>query len=301
MSDYILSCSSTADLSAERMELRDISLMALHYAIGGTEYMDDKGKTVPYEEFYARMAAGEDTHTSQCNIAEYMDYFTPFLEQGKDVVHIEFSSALSGTYSSAKNAAQLLKEQFPERTVYVIDSRGASGGHGLLTDLAADRRDEGATAAELAEYVESIKLKVHHWFFSTDLSYYVRGGRISKAAAVFGGMLEICPLLNMDEAGHLVPREKIRTKKRVMKEIVNRMEKYADNGTDYSGKCILCHAGCYEDARAVADAIEQRFPKLDGGVTLNWIGTTVGAHTGPGTVAVFFLGEERRDQEASST
>lgn len=162
-------------------------------------------------------------------------------------------------------------------------------------DTAADKRDEGMSAEELAKWIEENKLRLHHWFFSTDLSTYVRGGRISKAAAVFGGLLDICPLLNMDNLGRLIPRNKIRTKKRVIVEIVKRMEQFADGGLDYSGKCYISQSACIEDAKQVAEMIEQRFPKLNGKVEINYVGTTIGSHTGPGTVALFFWGSERVD------
>lgn len=295
MSNYVLCCGTTADLSAEHFKARDIHYIKYHFMLDGKDYLDDLGETVPYEEFYKKMAEGADTATAQVNMAEYMDFWTPFLEEGKDVVHVTLSSGITGTYLSACNAAAELLERYPERKIYVVDSLGASSGYGLLMDLAADKRDEGLSAQELAAWIEETRLHIQLWYFSTDLTFYVKGGRISKTAAVFGGMLEICPLMNMDNEGHLVPREKIRTKKKVIKEIVNKMEKLAENGTDYSGKCYISNANCYEDARAVADLVEARFPKLDGKVEINWIGTTVGAHTGPGTVALFFKGSERVD------
>ena len=294
MAQYILSCDSTADISAEHLAARSIEYNKINYILGGIQYRDDHGLTVPYEKFYADIASGVDSVTSQSNIQEYADYFTPFLEKGLDVVHIGFSSGLSGTLNSARNAAALLKDSFPERTVYVVDSLAASGGYGLLMDDAADRRDEGLCAEELVSWVEENRLYYHHWFFSTDLSYYVKGGRISKASAVFGGMLEICPLMDMDAGGHLVPRFKIRTKKRVIKEIANKMAALAENGTDYSGKCFINHSNCLDDCMQVVDLVEQQFPQLKGKVLVNWIGTSVGAHTGPGTVALFFRSNEIR-------
>lgn len=293
MNEYILSCCSTADLTKEHFDERDIHYVCFHFAIDGKEYIDDLGATIPFEEFYKRIADGADTRTSQVNISEYVDFFTPFLDEGKDIVHVCLSSGISGTINSARNAASILKERYPERCIYIIDSLGASSGYGLIMDTAATKRDEGMSAWELADWIEANKLKLHHWFFSTDLSAYVRGGRISKTAAVFGGLLEICPLLNMDNLGRLIPREKIRTKKRVIKEIVDRMERTADGGLDYSGKCYISQSACYDDARAVADLVEQRFPKLNGKVEINSVGTTIGAHTGPGTVALFFWGSER--------
>lgn len=293
MAEYILSSESTADLTKEHFLRRDIHYVCFHYAIDGKEYVDDFGESMPFEEFYARVAAGADTRTSQINISEYVDYFTPWLEEGKDIVHVCLSSGISGTINSARNAAGILKERFPDRRVYIIDSLGASSGYGMLMDAAADRRDAGMKADELAQWIEENRLLLHHWFFSTDLSSYVRGGRISKAAAVFGGMLEICPLLNMDSLGRLIPREKIRTKKRVINEMVKRMELKARGGTEYSGKCYISDSACREDAEKVAALIEERFPKLDGKVEIYTVGTTIGAHTGPGTVALYFWGDER--------
>ena len=174
-----------------------------------------------------------------------------------------------------------------------MDSLGASSGYGLLMDRLADLRDEGKTIDEVYEWALAHRLNLHHWFFSTDLTFYIKGGRISKTAGFVGGMLNICPLLNMDSQGRLIPRYKIRTKKKVIRAIVDKMEECAQDGTGYSGKCYMSHSACYEDARAVADLVEERFPNLDGKVEINDIGTTIGSHTGPGTVALFFWGEER--------
>ena len=295
MKKYILSCCSTADLTREHFERRNISYICFHFAIDGVEYMDDLGKTMPFGEFYARMSEGADTRTSQVNISEYVDYFSAFAEDGKDIVHICLSSGISGTINSARNAALIIKERYPDCDIRILDSLAASSGFGLLMDAAADRRDEGMGIDELVEWFEENKLRMHHWFFSTDLSAYVRGGRISKTAAVFGGLLDICPLLNMDNLGRLIPRAKILGKKKVIIEIVKAMEQNDENGPDYYGKCYISNSACYEDARKVADMIQERFPKLDGKVQIYSVGTTIGAHTGPGTVALFFWGKERKN------
>lgn len=295
MADYILSCCSTADLTKEHFEERDIRYVCFHFALNGREYDDDLGASISFEKFYSEMAAGADTRTSQVNVSEYVAFFTQFLEEGKDIVHVCLSSGISGTINSARNAALIVRERYPERRVYIIDSLGASSGYGLLMDTAADMRDKGLSAEALAEWIEDNRLKLHHWFFSTDLSSYVRGGRISRTAAVFGGILEICPLLNMDYAGHLVPRAKVRTKKKVIREIVSRMEKLARDGLDYDGKCYISQSACAEDAEQVAKLVEERFAKLSGKVEINSIGTTIGAHTGPGTIALFFWGVERTE------
>ena len=162
-------------------------------------------------------------------------------------------------------------------------------------DTLARLRDEGKSIDELAHFLESHRLNLQHWFFSTDLTFYIKGGRISKTSGAIGSVLNICPLLNVDSQGKLVPRFKIRGKKKVIHEIVKKMEEFAENGRDYSGRCFISQSACYEDARAVADLIEAEFPKLDGKVLINNIGTTIGSHTGPGTVALFFWGSKRTD------
>ena len=295
MQPYVITCCSTADLSKEHFERIGVHYVCFHYILNGKDYPDDLGQSIPFDEFYRLMKEGADTKTSQVSIQEYLDFFTPFLEQGQDIVHVTLSSGISATINSARNAANIAMERYPERKVWVIDSLGASSGYGLLMDTAAAKRDEGLSASELADWLEKNRLRLHHWFFSTDLSFFVKGGRISKTAAIFGGLLEICPLMNMDNLGRLIPRFKVRTKKRVIRQIVDKMAEFADNGTDYDGKCFISMSACPEDARAVADLVEARFPKLDGKVLINNIGTTIGSHTGPGTVALFFWGEERAD------
>ena len=293
MASFVLSGCSTADLSRAHFEERDIHFICFHYRLNGTEYADDLGASVSFPEFYGAMAAGADTETSQVNIQEYLDYFETFLSRGLDVLHVCLSSGISGSYNSARNAAAIAKERWPERKIFVVDSLGASSGYGLLLDALADKRDAGMGVEELADWAEQNKRKMNLWFFSTDLSFYVKGGRISKAAGVFGGLLGICPLLDMDAEGRLIPRYKIRGKNKVIQEIVKRMEELAEGGKAYNGKCYISHSNCYEDARAVADLVEKAFPKLNGKVEINWVGTTIGSHTGPGTVALFFWGQER--------
>lgn len=295
MSEYVLSCCSTADLSKEHFTSRNISYICFHYELDGKSYQDDLGETISYPAFYQAMLDGAETKTSQINADEYESYFEPFLKDGKDVLHVSLSSGISGSVNSAMIAKANLEERYPQRKIYVVDSLGASSGYGLLMDRLADLRDAGMGIDELYQWANAHKLELHHWFFSTDLTFYIKGGRVSRTAGFFGGMLGICPLLNMDNLGRLIPRSKIRPKKKVIRAIVDRMEENAQDGLDYSGKCYMCHSACYEDARAVADLVEERFPKLNGKVEINDIGTTIGSHTGPGTVALFFWGKERVD------
>jgi len=295
MAEYILSGCSAADLTKEHFERIRVRYICFHYIMDDVVYPDDLGQTMSAEEFYDRMSWGAVTKTSQINISEYVDYFSAICAEGKDIVHVTLSSGISGTYNSACSAAEIVREHYPEREIYIVDSLGASSGYGLILDTAAAMRDSGLSAKELAAWIEKNRLRLHHWFFSTDLTSYVRGGRVSKTAAFFGGVFDICPLLNMDNLGRLIPRKKVRTKKNVIREIVQRMAENADNGTDYDGKCFISMSACREDAEEVARLVEEKFPKLNGRVLINNIGGLIGSHTGPGTVALFFWGSERVD------
>ena len=295
MADFILSCCSTADLSREHFEKRGISFICFHFELDGTPYMDDLGKSIPFDEFYQRMTDGADTKTSQINVEEYCEYFEHFLQEGKDILHLTLSSGISGSVNSARIAQGMLREKYPERNIFIVDSLAASSGYGLLMDKLADLRDEGKSIDEVREWAEENKKKLQHWFFSTDLTFYVKGGRVSKTAGFIGNVMNICPLLNVNFEGKLIPRQKVRTKKKVIAEIVDKMEQNAENGLDYDGKCYISNSACEEDAKAVAELVEARFPKLNGKVEINSIGTTIGSHTGPGTVALFFWGKERAD------
>ncbi|MFA6830333.1 MAG: DegV family protein [Bacilli bacterium] len=293
MSNYIISCCSTADISKEHFERRNINYICFHFSLNGVEYSDDLGVSVPLKEFYSRMAKGEMTKTSQVSVGEFIAYFTEFLKQGKDILHICLSSGISGVYNSAVAAANILKEEYPERKIYIVDSLGASAGYGLFVDLLADKRDEGMTIDECHKFAEDNKLNVQSWFFSTDLKYYVRGGRITKAEGFFGSLLHICPLMNIDEDGKLIPREKFITVKKAEIGLVGKMKQYTINGADYDGKCFISHSDCLDYALAVKSLVEKEFPKTVGKIEISDIGTTIGSHTGPGTVTLFFMGKRR--------
>ena len=285
---YILSCCSTADLTKEHLESRDIKYIYFHYYINDVEYPDDLGQTIRFDKFYQMMEEGADTRTSQINADEFVAYFTPFLKEGKDIIHVSLSSGLSGVYNSAVTAREILKEEFPEREIYIVDSLSASAGYGLLMDKLADLRDSGMSAEELVAWAEENKKRVQHWFFSTDLKYFVKGGRVSRVAGFFGTMLKICPLLHVSNEGKLIPKEKIRLKRNAIVAEFEKMKKYADKGEGYDEKCFISCSACEGDARAVAELIEEYFPKMNGKVQIMSIGTTIGSHTGPGTVALFF-------------
>ena len=293
MSDYILSCCSTVDLSKEHLEKRNLQYICFHYELDGKEYKDDLGKTMSFADFYKAMQNGADTKTSQINAAEYEEYFETFLKEGKDILHVSLSSGISGSFNSANIAKEMLLEKYPERKIYVVDSLTASSGFGLLMDKLADLRDEGKSIDEAYQWAEENKDKCLAWFFTSDLTFFIKGGRVSKTSGFVAGVLNICPMLNVDPNGKLIARQKVRTKRKVIEAIVKKMEEKAQNGLDYSGKCYMSHSACYEDARAVADLVESKFTKLNGKVEINDIGTTIGSHTGPGTVALFYWGTDK--------
>lgn len=295
MRDYVLSCCSTADLSQERFEEREIYYICFHYELDGTPYQDDFGKSVPYDQFYEKMQRGADTKTSQINAEEYEEYFERFLQEGKDILHLCLSSGITSTMNSALIAKENLSEKYPERKILIVDSLAASAGYGLFMEELADLRDAGSSFDEVYEFAMDYRLHIQHWFFSTDLTFFIKGGRVSKTSGMIGNVLGICPLLNVDYEGRLIPREKIRGKKRVIQKSLDKMVQHAENGKDYAGRCYISQSACYEDARELANLIEEAFPNLKDKVEIFNIGTTIGSHTGPGTVALFFKGDKRID------
>lgn len=295
MSEYCITCCSTADMPASYFEENQIPYTCFHFMLDGKEYPDDLGKTVPFDKFYQMITDGAQPTTAQVNTEQYAQLFESVLKQGKDVLHLTLSSGISGTYNSANLARMQMEEKYPDRKIFVIDSLAASSGYGLLVDQALENQKNGMSLEENAKWIEDNKNKLHHWFFSTDLTSFIRGGRISKVSGFFGQALNICPLMNVNNEGKLIPRNKYRGKKQVIREMVKRMEEHAQNGLDYSGKCFISNSACMEDAQKVARLVEEAFPKLNGKVMINSIGTVIGTHTGPGTVALFFWGDERTE------
>lgn len=274
---------------------RGIPYVCFHFNIDGTEYTDDLGITMTFKEFYQKIKNGAMPTTSQPNTEDFIKLFEPFLKAGKDILHISFSTGLSGEYNSSCVAREVLLEKYPERKIMIIDSLAASSGYGMIVDTAVTMKENGASIDELFTWLEEHKLNMHHWFFATNLTHYYRGGRITASSAFLGNMLGICPLLNMDNDGKLKPRRKVRGKKHVMAELINMMKEHAEDGINYKGKCFISNSDCYEDAKTVADFIEKSFPNLDGKVLINSVGTVIGSHTGPGTVALFFWGDKRTE------
>lgn len=261
MGSFVLSCESTADYPRSFFEARGIEYIMFHYELDGVVHEDDLYQSVTPEAFFGALKAGSTSKTSQVSVGEYTEFWKPMLEAGKDVLHLTLSSGISGTYNSAVIAARDLEAQYPDRTVRVVDSLAASAGYGLLMDYLADMRDAGATFDEAASWAEEHKLNVNHWFFVSDLDCLKRGGRVSSTSALIATALKICPVMNVDYQGKLIPREKIRTKKKAIAELVKNMMAHVENGAAYTGKCSISHSACREDAEEVARLIGSRFPR----------------------------------------
>lgn len=292
-SNFILSCESTVDLPFDYVNGRNISVLFYSYAVKGREYTDDMGRDPnALPRFYKFLEEGEVPSTSQINTFKYEEYFDGLLQKG-DVLHIAFGSGMTPSVKNAAEAAESLCKKYPERKITVIDSLCSSSGYGLLVDEAADMRDKGYSMEEIALWVTNHRKNVHHQFFSTDLKYYRKSGRISGSAATLGAILNICPIMRLDDTGHIIAYDKVRGKQNAIRRTLAVMEEHAVGGARYSGKCWICHSNCPEVAEETRKALKKSFPKISGEIKICNIGTIIASHCGPGTVAVFFFGDER--------
>lgn len=290
---FTLSCCSTVDLPYSYMESRDIPVLFYTYVVDGVEYDDDMGRDPEaLPRFYRFIREGKLPQTSQINVAAYMEFFERLLQKG-DLLHIAFTSGQSGSVHNAFLAAEELRQKYPDKKLIVIDSLCSSSGYGLLVDSAADLRDQGKSLEEVEQWVLAHRNRVHHQFFSSDMTQFRRTGRVSGAAATVATVLNICPIMRLDDTGSIKAYSKVRGKKKAVEVTVETMAQCAEGGADYDGKCFVCHSRCPQDAQLLIDAIEQWFPRLKGRIRLCDIGTIIGSHAGPGTVAVFFYGNER--------
>ena len=291
---FILSCESTIDLPYSYVQERKLPVLFYSYSVDGEAHADDMGRdpqSLP--RFYQYIADGKLPSTSQLNEAQYEDFFAPLLERG-DVLHIAFGSGMTASVQNANLAAEVLREKYPERKLVVIDSLCSSSGYGLLVDAAADMRDAGKSLEETADWVTANCNKVHHQFYSTELKFYRRSGRMSGATATIATILDICPIMRLDDKGKIIAYGKVRGKKNAVKETIRTMEQHAQGGVNYSGKCFICHSNCPAEAEVTRQAVAEHFPHIQGDIRVNEIGTIIASHCGPGTVAVFFFGDERQ-------
>ena len=291
---FILSCESTVDLPYSYVSGRDIPVLFYSYLVDGKEYIDDMGRdpeALPH--FYEMLKNGALPSTSQLNTFQYTEFFEELLQKG-DLLHIAFGSGMTGSVKNAMEAAEALREKYPERRLIVVDSLCSSSGYGLLVDMAADMRDRGDSMEAIAAWVDQNRNKVHHQFFSTDLKYFKRSGRVSGAAATVGAILNICPIMRLDDKGRIIAYDKVRGKKNAIRETLRTMEAHVQDGVNYAGKCFICHSNCLTEAEETKAAVQARFPHIAGEIRICDIGTIIASHCGPGTVAVFFMGDERQ-------
>ena len=288
MNNYVIYTDSSCDLSPEMLDARDVyySSLTFRFDDGDNEYANNE---MPISEFYQRMREGRVAKTSAVNSESFAMEFKKLLDKGLDVLYIGFSSGLSTTYNSARLAAEQLRSEYPDRKIITVDTLAASAGIALLIDMVIAKKNSGATIEEAAKYAEDMKLKICHWFTVDDLVYLKRGGRVSPTAAFFGNMLGIKPVLHVDNDGHLINVLKVRGRRT---SVMTLADKYGELCDDDGNKIVyISHADCLAEAEELGRIINQKYAAETKLITN--VGTVIGAHSGPGTIALFFVGKER--------
>lgn len=291
MAEYIISTDTSCDFPLEYVKQHQLPLVTLFYSIDGVTGENGCPSSDVLKNFYDRMRAGSMTKTQQASIEDTEKVFREILKEGKDILHIAFSSGLSGTANAARLAAENMMEEFPERKIIVIDSLCASLGQGLLVDYALKLQQQGKTMEETAKWLEDHIQNICHLFTVEDLKYLQRGGRISKTTALVGTMIGIKPVLHVDPEGKLVSISKVRGRKQSIQALVNKMEENIGKYRDEKQPIFISHGDCIEDANYLAELVKERFGYDE--FLINDVGPTIGAHSGPGTLALFFMGETR--------
>ena len=291
MADYVISTDTSCDFPLEYVQEHQLPLVTLFYSIDGVSGSNGCPNAEELKNFYDKMRAGAQTKTQQASIEDTEQVFREVAQQGKDLLHIAFSSGLSGTANAARLAAENIMEEFPDRKIVVIDSLCASLGQGLLVDYAIRQREQGKTLEETAQWVQEHIQNLCHLFTVENLKYLQRGGRISKTTALVGTMIGIKPVLHVDEEGKLVPIAKVRGRKASVQALVQKMEENIGSFRQQKQTIFISHGDCLEDAKALAQMVKEKFGYDD--FLINNVGPTIGSHSGPGTLALFFLGEKR--------
>jgi DegV family protein with EDD domain len=288
--NYIILTDSSADLPVNVIEELGLEVVPLSVSIGADTYINyPDERDIRFSDFYAILRDGANAQTSAANVDTFLHAYTKYLEAGKDILYLGFSSGLSGTVSAGQIAAAELAEKYPDRKILVVDTLCASLGQGLLVWLTAKERERGASIEEAAAYAESNKLHLCHWFTVTDLFFLKRGGRVSAATALLGSALGIKPVMHVDNEGHLINVSKARGRKNSIVALLDRM---SETGIDISKQTIfISHADCADDAQYLASLIKEKFGVKD--ILIHFVGPVIGAHAGPGTLALFFLGTQR--------
>ena len=289
--DFEIVTDSSSNLVEEMIDDFDLHVLPLTFMVDGEEYQSYlKGQHTDLKQFYTMMREGKVITTSLPNLAESEALMRGLLEQGRDILYLGFSSGLSGTFEATELLMRDLAAEFPERTLLAVDTLAASGGEGLLVWHAVQRARAGAPIGEVRDWVEENKLHLAHWFTVDDLMFLFRGGRVSKTAAWAGTMLNIKPVMHVDDEGHLIPLEKVRGRKKSLNALVDHMEKSAVQPIDQQ-MVFITHGDCLEEAEYVAEQVKERFGVKE--VVINYVDPVIGAHSGPGTMALFFLADKR--------
>lgn len=289
MREYIITTDNNSDLPEEYYKEHGVGCTYLSYNMDGVNYTYEN--FLPVHEFYDRMRGGSLPTTAQVNPENARKLIEPYLKEGKDVLHIAFSSGLSGSYNSSRIAAEELQEEYPDRKIIVVDSLAASLGQGLLVYLAQKKKEAGADMETVARWAEENRNHIVHLFTVDDLGHLYRGGRVSKTAAVLGGMLNIKPVLHVDNEGKLIPLGKVRGRKKALLELVKLMDEKIGSYKDSCDTIFVSHGDCLEEAQFVADKVKEKYNIKT--AVINHVCATIGAHSGPGTVALFFVGDEK--------
>jgi DegV family protein with EDD domain len=285
----IIITDSCSDLPLEYVRKRDLPILSFTFNYMGEDRKDDLGQTLSYTDFYNGIREGHMSTTSQVNSHTYVDFFRPYVELGKPIIYMCFSSALSGSYNNAVMARQMLLEEYPEASISIIDTLSASMGQGLLVHLALELRDQGFGYKEIIEWIENNKRRLAHWFTVDDLEHLRRGGRLSGAAAFIGSILSIKPILHVDSEGRLVPVSKVKGRKKSLKSLLEKMQETAVNPEQQT--IFISHGDAPEDANYLADMVRDQLGVKN--ILINHIGPVIGSHSGPGTVALFFFATQR--------
>lgn len=290
MNDYVLLTDSSADLTDALVKELGVEVLPLSFTMRNKTYRNwPDNREIDPKDFYRQLREGEMATTSAVNVSDFTETIEPHLKEGRDVLVVAFSSGLSATCHSAQIAAQELSEQYPERKVYVVDSLCASLGQGLLVWYAARMKNEGRGIGAVRDWLEENKLHLCHWFTVDDLMYLKRGGRISAATALLGTMMQIKPVLHMDDEGHLISVSKARGRKASIDALVKKMQELALPGENDT--VFICHGDCLEDAKYLEAQVKEKCGVKD--VLIYYTGAVIGSHSGPGTLALFFLGQHR--------
>ena len=289
MSEYVITTDNNSDLPEEYLKDHGVGCMYLSYSMDGKNYTH--GNFLPEHEFYEAMRNGSMPTTAQVNPENAKALLEPYLKEGKDILHIAFSSALSGTYNSTRIAADELQEEYPDRKIIVVDSLSASLGQGLLVWLAQQKKELGQTLEDVADWAEKNKLKMVHLFTVDDLNHLYRGGRVSRTTAIVGSMLNIKPVLHVDNEGKLTAIGKVRGRKKALQELVKLMDEKIGIFEAGCDTIFISHGDCEQDAQYVAAKVKEKYNIKN--IIINQVGATIGAHSGPGTMALFFMGDVR--------